>query len=139
MQLVALATGCFWLPAAAKLAWMTLKDENGQLTLWVNSCILCFAKPRAAGRDAAQRNPSKCIYRSIHRHPCARFRPFLTVPVQKLAGYEHPQRKECRISHVRLCRNLGENHYICASMVQFCHTIFSLYHSVQCLLPVLYE
>jgi len=54
MQLVALATGCFWLPAAAKLAWMTLEDENSQLTLWVNSCILCFAGPLAKGCRRAQ-------------------------------------------------------------------------------------
>ena len=49
MQLVALATGCFWLPAAAKLAWMTLEDENSQLARRADSCILCFAGPLAKG------------------------------------------------------------------------------------------
>ena len=30
MLLVALATGCFWFPAAAKLAWMTMEAENSR-------------------------------------------------------------------------------------------------------------
>ena len=33
---------------------MTLEDENSQLTLWVNSCILCFAGPLAKGCRRAQ-------------------------------------------------------------------------------------
>jgi len=81
-----------------------------------------IAQPQGAG--------SLQVYIPVHSPtPCARFRPFLTVPVQKLAGYEHHQRKERRIFQLRHCRSFGKNHYICVSMVQFCHTIVTRYPS----------
>ena len=71
MQLVARATGCFWLPAAAKLAWMTLGAENSWWARRAYSCIICFAGPRgeregiaqeAFGREAESLSPIKYTF-----------------------------------------------------------------------------
>ena len=54
-QLVAKATGCFWILAAAKLAWMTAEAGNSQLALQGRQLSnFVFARaPRRAVRDAA--------------------------------------------------------------------------------------